>query len=109
MAWPVSFPDISRHPAPMTETLERPERPAELLLLVHSSDLHVDDAVTADAYGGDGTAGLRRVLQAAAQTRADIVLLAGDIFDHNRLPLEILGRAADLLRADRKSTRLNSS
>jgi DNA repair exonuclease SbcCD nuclease subunit len=69
------------------------------VVLVHSSDLHVDDGVTADAHDGDGTAGLALVLATARAVRADIVLLAGDTFDHNRLPISVLQRAAALLRA----------
>jgi hypothetical protein len=68
------------------------------VVLVHSSDLHVDDGGTADAYDGDGTAGLALVLAAARAARADIVLLAGDTFDHNRLPADVLRRAGERLR-----------
>lgn len=67
------------------------------MVVVHSSDLHVDDDYTARANGGDGTAGLRRVLDAARAVSADIVLLAGDVFEHNRLPLKLLDRTARLL------------
>jgi hypothetical protein len=68
------------------------------VVLVHSSDLHVDDGVTADAHDGDGTAGLALVLVAARKVGADVVLLAGDTFDHNRLPAPVLQRTAALLR-----------
>ena len=37
----------------------------EDVLIVHSSDLHVDDGYTARAWGGDGTAPLAAVLDAA--------------------------------------------
>ena len=67
------------------------------IVLVHSSDLHVDDGVTADAHDGDGTAGLAMVLAAARAVGAHLVLLAGDTFDHNRLPAAILHRTATLL------------
>jgi len=66
---------------------------------VHSSDLHVDDGPTARANGGDGTAPLRLVLDAAHAAKADFVVLAGDVFEHNRLPDDLLARAAALLRA----------
>ncbi len=66
-------------------------------MVVHSSDLHVDDDYTARAYGGDGTAGLRRVLAAAGAVSADVVVLAGDVFEHNRLPLKLLDKTARLL------------
>ncbi len=67
------------------------------VVIVHSSDLHVDDGYTARAHGGDGTRGLRVVLEAAAEAAAHVVVLAGDVFEHNRLPLGLLDRAARLL------------
>jgi DNA repair exonuclease SbcCD nuclease subunit len=67
--------------------------------IVHSSDLHVDDDYTARIHGGDGTAGLRGVLDTARHLAADLVVLAGDVFENNRLPHDVLGRAADLLAA----------
>src|SRR6266540_6442972 len=41
--------------------------------------------------------GARQVFAAAEQAGAQVVLLAGDIFDHNRQPLAFLDRAARLL------------
>ena len=67
------------------------------LLLAHSSDLHVDDDYTARLYGGDGTAGLAAVIAAARRGGADLLLLAGDTFDCNRLPAALVERAAGLL------------
>ncbi len=67
------------------------------VVIVHSSDLHVDDGYTAHAHGGDGTRGLRVVLEAAAAAAAHVVVLAGDVFEHNRLPLDLLDRTARLL------------
>jgi len=63
------------------------------VVLVHSSDLHVDE----DRRGGDGTAGLRAVLVTARAVRADVVLLAGDTFENNQLSPVILDRAGRLL------------
>lgn len=71
--------------------------PPDDVVVVHSSDLHVDDDYTARIYGGDGTKGLRRVLDAARAVSADVVVLAGDLFEHNRLPLNLLDRTARLL------------
>ena len=65
--------------------------------IVHSSDLHVDTDYTAHLHGGDGTVGLRSVLDTAHHLGADVVVLAGDVFENNRLPLDVLKRAADLL------------
>jgi DNA repair exonuclease SbcCD nuclease subunit len=67
------------------------------VVIVHSSDLHVDNSYTARRHGGDGTAGLRAVLRTARDVGADLVLLAGDIFEHNRLPLDLLDATARLL------------
>ncbi|MBV9198199.1 MAG: DNA repair exonuclease [Alphaproteobacteria bacterium] len=58
-------------------------------VLVHSSDLHVDDS--------RGNAGLEAVLATAKARRPDIVLLAGDTFESNQLSAAVLGRAAQLL------------
>jgi len=70
--------------------------PQQDLVLVHSSDLHVDDATNATKHA-DGTAGLAAVLTAARDVRADIVLLAGDTFDNNRVPAPVLDRVGRLL------------
>lgn len=69
--------------------------------LVHSSDLHVDDAGphAPPARGASGLAGLAAVLDVARDCGADAVLLAGDTFDHARVPDTALRRAADLIGA----------
>ena len=67
------------------------------IVLVHSSDIHVDDGYTARMHGGDGARGLAAVLATAGSLGADVVLLAGDVFEHNRLPEALLDRAAGLL------------
>jgi DNA repair exonuclease SbcCD nuclease subunit len=69
---------------------------AREVVLVHSSDLHVDEDRTV-AYGGDGTAALHSVLATARAVRADILLLAGDTFENNQLGAAILDRAGRLL------------
>ena len=71
--------------------------PADDILIVHSSDLHVDDNPAEPTYGDDGTTGLRIVLDAARRHDAHFVLLVGDIFDNNRQPPAILTRTTDLL------------
>jgi DNA repair exonuclease SbcCD nuclease subunit len=65
------------------------------VVIVHSSDLHVDDATSATKHA-DGVAGLTAVLAAARAHDADIVLLAGDTFDNNRVPAPVLDRAGQL-------------
>lgn len=71
--------------------------PTDDIVIVHSSDLHVDDGYTARAWGGDGNAPLAAVLKTARSIAADIVLLTGDVFEHNRLKSEILDRTRDVL------------
>ena len=64
--------------------------------LVHSSDLHLG---TDDSFSDtDRLAVLPRVLKAASDVGADVVVLAGDSFDNHRQPIELLERAAQMLR-----------
>ena len=76
-----------------------PFAPPRDIVLVHSSDLHMDHDYTARLHGGDGTAGLSSVLAAARAAAADVVVLAGDIFDCHRLPTDLLERAAAIISA----------
>src|SRR3981189_3044600 len=69
------------------------------IVIVHSSDLHVDHDYTARLHGGDGTAGLACVLHAARAVGADVVLLAGDTFESHRLPQHVLDRTASVIAA----------
>src|SRR5712692_5272655 len=67
------------------------------VLLVHSSDLHVDDERIATLHDGDGTGGLSAVLATARSFGADIVLLAGDTFDNHMVTSATIDRAGTLL------------
>ena len=67
------------------------------IVLVHSSDLHVDDDRIAAMHGGDGTAGLMGVLASARAFGADIVLFAGDTFDNHAVTSATIDRAGRLL------------
>jgi DNA repair exonuclease SbcCD nuclease subunit len=67
------------------------------LVLVHTSDLHVDDGHKANAH--DGTDGLRSVIATARAAKADVLLLVGDTFDNHRVPNTILQQAAEMLGA----------
>src|SRR5262245_65863596 len=69
------------------------------IVVVHSSDVHVDHEYTARLHGGDGTVGLAGVLNAAREVGADAVVLAGDTFDCHRLPTDLLDRAATVIAA----------
>ncbi|MGA8498922.1 MAG: metallophosphoesterase [Xanthobacteraceae bacterium] len=73
--------------------------PARDVVVVHSSDLHVDHDYTARLHGGDGTAGLSCVLEAARDLSADVVLLAGDTFDSHRVPQNLIEQAAAVIGA----------
>jgi DNA repair exonuclease SbcCD nuclease subunit len=76
-----------------------PLPPARDIVVVHSSDLHVDHDYTARLHGGDGTAGLGCVLAAARDLAADVVLLAGDTFDSHRVPQNLIEQAAAVIGA----------
>lgn len=69
--------------------------------LIHSSDVHVEDAGphAPPRRGAAGIEGLAAVLRTARVLRADLVLLAGDTFDHARIGGAMLGRAAALIAA----------
>src|ERR1700737_3996215 len=77
--------------------MDRPANPACAGVLFPSSDLHGDEGRNLASRGGDGTAGLCRVLATARALPADIVLLAGDTFENNQLGSAVLDRAAQLL------------
>ena len=79
------------HASPRMST--SPLKSARDIVVVHSSDLHVDHDYTARLHGGDGAAGLRCVLDAARAMGADVVLLAGDTFDSHRVPQDLVERA----------------
>lgn len=69
--------------------------------LLHSSDLHVRDeeAGWPRAHPLAGIGGLAAVLRAACVQAADLVLLAGDVFDNHRISDAVLARAAALIAA----------
>jgi DNA repair exonuclease SbcCD nuclease subunit len=64
------------------------------VVLVHSSDLHVEDGAVGRYHG---LLGLQAVLQKAQSLSADIVLLAGDTFDDHRVSQAMLQRTRDML------------
>lgn len=75
--------------------MSRPTPPD--IVIAHSSDLHIDGADSHAKYGVEGLASLVAVLAAARAAAADIVLLAGDTFDNNRVPAPVLDEVAQLL------------
>src|SRR5262249_55275904 len=76
-----------------------PAAPSRDIVVVHSSDLHIDHDYTARLHGGDGTAGLSGVVSAARAAGADVVVLAGDTFDCHRVPIDVLDRTAAVISA----------
>jgi DNA repair exonuclease SbcCD nuclease subunit len=69
------------------------------VLIVHSSDLHIEHDYFPRSLSRDGTDVLSAVLSAAREWKADVLVLAGDTFDSHRLPVELVERAADLISA----------
>jgi DNA repair exonuclease SbcCD nuclease subunit len=66
------------------------------VVIVHSSDLHLG---TDDSFSDrDKLEVLPKVLTAASEVNADVVVLAGDSFDNHRQPLELIERTAAILR-----------
>lgn len=65
------------------------------VVLVHSSDLHIDDELEPGRY--HGLDGLRFVLEAADSVNADVVLLAGDTFDNGRVSESVARQAGAIL------------
>jgi DNA repair exonuclease SbcCD nuclease subunit len=66
------------------------------VVIVHSSDLHLGSD-SAGVASPDRVAVLQQVLSAADAVKADVVVLAGDTFDHNRQPAELIGRIAEIM------------
>jgi DNA repair exonuclease SbcCD nuclease subunit len=86
--------DAQPHPA--AEVAARATQPNGEVVVVHSSDLHVDPGFRPNPELDDLWP-LRQVLQAAEAVAAHVVLLAGDVFEHNRMPDALAERAARLL------------
>ena len=71
--------------------------------LIHTADLHLDACYAGAgfdaAFGRERRAGLRatlaNILQRAAEWPADAVLIAGDLFDHDRISRETVGFLQD--------------
>ena len=75
----------------------KPIRETGETVLVHSSDIHVDEARAAASDGRDGTAGLRAVLETARALKAAVTVLAGDTFETNQLGAAVIDRVGRLL------------
>ena len=62
------------------------------LTVVHSSDLHIDATRATNEFHP-----LCRVVATARHHTADVLILAGDVFDHNRVPLAVLENFSRIL------------
>ena len=69
-----------------------------VVMVAHTSDLHFDESCLA-AEGGDIGRAFHGVMGTIAAQKADLLLLAGDTFDHNRLPDSVIGWAASVFAA----------
>lgn len=68
--------------------------PHREVVLVHSSDLHLSaDSSVGPSASSDALSVLREVLAAARVVGADLLILAGDTFEHNRQPPQLIDRA----------------
>ena len=61
------------------------------IVVVHSSDLHVDHDYTARIHGGDGTAGLACVLEKAGSLGADVVFAQAEAAAGSATGSSVLG------------------
>ena len=68
------------------------------LRLLHMSDVHIGT----DIYQGAALDGLDSALALADSSQADAILVAGDLFDHHRVPTETVDRVMDALAASKK-------
>ncbi len=68
------------------------------IVVVHTSDVHVDHEYSARQNNGDGARPLAVVLAAAKELDADALLLCGDTFDCHNIPHDLVRRVAGMLR-----------
>ncbi len=82
----------------MLRAMPSPRRPLSIL---HTADVHLDsdgygDAARQAAHRERGRRVLTRIVDRALADRVDLLLIAGDLFDHNRVPDD----TADFVRAE---------
>ena len=65
--------------------------------MLHTSDIHLDNRVGMDGEHCPGESGLRAVVDKAGELSVDLLLLAGDLFDHNRVKEPCLAFADEQL------------
>ena len=66
----------------------------DYLRLFHTSDLHL-------GYGGESVSAaqskLEQIVSAAIQAECIVLIVAGDMFDNNRVSMDLVRSACDLL------------
>lgn len=83
---PLSLPNPARQNEIVTEANSATNGARPGIIVAHTSDLHVGGRWTPDAE----LQNLRAVLEAVQETSADVLILAGDVFDTNRTPLPVV-------------------
>lgn len=69
------------------------------IVVVHSSDLHIDADVVGSGSDRGDTSNLELVLEVARRVSADVLLLAGDTFDSHRQPVSLIARVGEMIAA----------
>ena len=72
------------------------------IVVVHSSDLHIDADYFPGRVNSWRTGNLDFVLGTASRVEADIVLLAGDTFDSHRQPPELVAMVSETIASSGK-------
>ena len=57
----------------------------QALKILHTSDIHLDYRIGEGADAGPGQVGFQLVVEKAIELEVDVFVLAGDLFDHNRV------------------------
>ena len=58
--------------------------------ILHISDIHLDNEIGSGKEKSAAQIGLESSIDAATENNVDLILLAGDLFDHNRIKAECL-------------------
>ncbi|MEM7017130.1 MAG: DNA repair exonuclease [Pseudomonadota bacterium] len=65
--------------------------------ILHTSDIHLDNEIGTEDEESPAQLGFRHVIDAALELEVDLFLLAGDLFDHNRIKQPCLEFASSQL------------
>jgi DNA repair exonuclease SbcCD nuclease subunit len=67
------------------------------MLVAHLSDLHLGAKSVGDPYGAERLNSLRQALQTLAACKPDVIVIAGDMFDHPLIDRAVIEEAAKLV------------